>query len=341
MFSLSSMSVRFDLLEEWTPSIPTTENVVMSREEVLSSIPNLGMIGYTLQQCEQGEKQDKIINIIQHLQSKGAPLTSAFEKALSVSDRLSLCRRLIEPSGCNIAPEVSFHGILLEAVCKNLDQPTFGKIGAAMQMNIRYNLDEMHKNRIRRFLFDPVTDATKKPNKELGLILLEVIRDDEIPALQAPERSVSYGEDRESGPIVPVRYGHFKKEHAKKYGSMFAQWMQEKKNTWVVKGDQMSEGEFRCLLSMLTNARSKVVEGSEGADDDFFQESYLYVIDPSIPKTSVGILKCSKPSCENHSTKKCSVCFAPYCSRECQKKDWADGHKQVCEKVKAGRKGKR
>jgi hypothetical protein len=35
--------------------------------------------------------------------------------------------------------------------------------------------------------------------------------------------------------------------------------------------------------------------------------------------------------CRRASLKACASCLAPYCSRECQKRDWVKGHKAVCQ----------
>ena len=42
-------------------------------------------------------------------------------------------------------------------------------------------------------------------------------------------------------------------------------------------------------------------------------------------------MDCCNKNCNNTSVLKCSSCkTASYCSRQCQKKDWINGHKGVC-----------
>lgn len=61
-----------------------------------------------------------------------------------------------------------------------------------------------------------------------------------------------------------------------------------------------------------------------------FSLSYLYVTHPDKPKVSgFGYIKCTKPTCNNHSKSKCARCTVPYCSTICQRDHYKE-HRSYC-----------
>lgn len=65
------------------------------------------------------------------------------------------------------------------------------------------------------------------------------------------------------------------------------------------------------------------------------------ILEKAQPDIVVGADKCQRMGCSNAGTKRCGQCMlARYCSRECQREDWTERHRESCGKANAETKTK-
>ena len=330
--TISSMKEKFDplSLEAWSPlTSGSPELIGWSREDAILKSHECGIVGHILRKSEGRSEYDDIIKLIQYYKSQNSPLFDAFSKALNLSDTMSIYRDHTF-GDISLRGEVKLHKFLTHGICKNLDQPGFGHSCCPLRYNFSSDLASSHSNRVHKFIFNG--------SKDVGMVLLEVIGED--IAVRAPDPSISYAAEGDCGPLIPVRYHHYTEESsARGFDPQRRAWLEAEDNLFGFREveEGCDENVIRSLVKMLKTAtdfiQDEAKERVQRESQGFFTLSYLYVLHPDNHKVSgFGYMKCTRPSCENHSSKKCARCNSPYCSTDCQKSHWKE-HKPSCKAI--------